>query len=128
MPIVRIAMVRGRSADERRAVSDAVHAAFVEAFKIPDDDYNHIIEEHDGADFIRSGAKTGAFVLIEATVFPGRSAQAKKVLYERIAARLGDLGVPPSDIIVTLNEPPMEDWGLNGKPGSETRVGFKIDV
>jgi phenylpyruvate tautomerase PptA (4-oxalocrotonate tautomerase family) len=128
MPIVRISMVRGRGAAERRAVSDAVHEAFVEAFKIPDGDYNHIIDERDGADFIRSGSKTDAFVLVEATVFPGRSAEAKKRLYERIAARLGALGIAPSDTVVILNEPAMEDWGLNGKPGTETRIGFKIDV
>jgi phenylpyruvate tautomerase PptA (4-oxalocrotonate tautomerase family) len=128
MPIVKITMIRGRSAAERRAVSDAIHSAFVEAFKIPESDYNHVIDEREGSGFIRSGAKTDAFVLIEATVFPGRSSAAKKLLYERIAARLGELGIAGSDTLTILYEPQLENWGLGGKPGTEARPAFKLDV
>ena len=38
MPIVRIAVRKGRSPAEKKAVLQAVHSALVEALKIPEDD------------------------------------------------------------------------------------------
>jgi phenylpyruvate tautomerase PptA (4-oxalocrotonate tautomerase family) len=35
VPLVRIALLKGRSADERRAIGDAVHQALVETVNVP---------------------------------------------------------------------------------------------
>ena len=46
-PLVRIEIIKGRTAAERKQLLDAVHAALVEAFGIPDDDRTQLIVEHD---------------------------------------------------------------------------------
>jgi phenylpyruvate tautomerase PptA (4-oxalocrotonate tautomerase family) len=35
VPLVRISLLKGRSADERRAIGDAVHQAVVETVNVP---------------------------------------------------------------------------------------------
>ncbi|MBU0992601.1 MAG: tautomerase family protein [Proteobacteria bacterium] len=62
-------------------------------------------------------------------VFPGRSFQAKKVLYREIASQLNGLGIKGDDILIMLNEPPLENWGIRGGyPANEIDIGFKLNV
>ena len=63
------------------------------------------------------------------TVFPGRSFEAKKKLYQTIVKNLGDLHIQPNDILIVLKEPPLENWGIRGgHPANEVDLGFKLDV
>jgi phenylpyruvate tautomerase PptA (4-oxalocrotonate tautomerase family) len=48
MPLVRIEILKGRSADEKQRLLDAVNAALVEGFGIPDDDRTQRIVELPG--------------------------------------------------------------------------------
>jgi hypothetical protein len=73
--------------------------------------------------------KTENFVTIEMTVYPGRSLQAKKALYREIVSRLQKLEIQGDDILMVLNEPSLENWGIRGgHPASEVDIGFKINV
>lgn len=74
--------------------------------------------------------KTENFIFIELTVFKGRSYEAKKSLYKAIVDNLEKvLGIKRTDVLVVINEPPLENWGTaGGKPASEVDFGFKIDV
>jgi hypothetical protein len=45
MPLVKIELQKGRSAEYKKAILDGVHSALVEAFKISDDDRNQRIHE-----------------------------------------------------------------------------------
>jgi len=45
MPLVRIEIHKGKSAEYKKAILDGVHAALVEAFTIPDYDRNQRIYE-----------------------------------------------------------------------------------
>jgi hypothetical protein len=40
MPLVKILLLKGRRPDYKRVIVDSVHSALVEAFLIPDDDWN----------------------------------------------------------------------------------------
>jgi phenylpyruvate tautomerase PptA (4-oxalocrotonate tautomerase family) len=51
MPLVRIEILEGRPASERKRLLEAVHAALVEAFHIPDDDRTQRLIEHDPVNF-----------------------------------------------------------------------------
>ncbi|MDA8134853.1 MAG: tautomerase family protein [Desulfobacteraceae bacterium] len=129
MPIVTIVMQKGKSGEYKKSLLEAVHQALVMAFKIPDHDRNQRIIEIDPENFEYEEGKSENFLTIEMTVFPGRSLQAKKALYKEIATRLETLGVNSSDILITLDEPPLENWGIRGGyPASEVDIGFKLDV
>jgi hypothetical protein len=64
-----------------------------------------------------------AAVLVELTVFRGRSAEARHFPFGSIARRLAALGVSTDDLIVVLHEPPLENWGLHGRSAAEVDLG-----
>jgi phenylpyruvate tautomerase PptA (4-oxalocrotonate tautomerase family) len=128
MPIVHVHVARGRPAGERKALLDGVHAALVEAFRIPEHDRNQILHEHEPEHF--ESAKGPGFTLVELTVFPGRSDDAKRSLYAALVRNLERApGIPPEKVLVVLHEPPLVNWGIRGgKAGSDVPLGFKLDV
>jgi phenylpyruvate tautomerase PptA (4-oxalocrotonate tautomerase family) len=63
------------------------------------------------------------------TVFPGRSIEAKRTLYQEIVTGLKALDIPSDDILIVLKEPPLQNWGIRGGyPADEVDIGFKLDV
>lgn len=81
MPLVRIEVIEGRTAEEKRALLAAVHAALVEALRVPDWDRTQRLYELPSEDFERPPEKSDRYTLIEITMFPGRSLEAKRRLY-----------------------------------------------
>jgi len=130
MPLVKISLRKGNDADYKRALLDGVHAALVEAFRIPDHDRHQQIYELDESNFEIPPTKSKGFVVIEIIAFRGRSLEAKKRLYSAVVRNLGSSpGISCDDILIILHESPTENWCIReGRPASETGVGFKIDV
>lgn len=129
MPLVKIELLQGKSAEYRRTLLDTVHAALVDSIKIPDGDRMQRIYELDKEHFEVSSNKTENCVIIEVTMYRGRSYEAKKLMYKLLTERLeAKLGIKPSDVLVVLHEEPLENWSTCGVPDSETNLGFKIDV
>ena len=129
MPLVTIVIQKGKPREYKKSLLDAVHESLVTAFKIPDHDRNQRIIEIDPDNFEYPEDKSEEFLTIEMTVFPGRSLQAKRALYREIASRLEKTGIKRNDILITLNEPPLENWGIQGGyPASEVDIGFELDV
>ncbi len=84
MPIVHVHVARGRPPAERRAILDGIHAALVEAFRVPDHDRNQILHEHEPEHF--ESGKGPSFTLVEATIFPGRRTRPPRRPAHRAAA------------------------------------------
>ena len=100
MPLVTITMIQGKTREFKKSILGAVHDSLVAAFKIPDHDRNQRIVEIQSDCFEYPSGKTDNFVTIELTVFPGRSLQAKKTLYQEIVSRLQRLGIQGDDILI----------------------------
>lgn len=130
MPLVKIEMVKGKSDDYKKAVLNSVHQALVACFKIPDDDRMQRLYELEKKHFEISSNKSDDFIIIELTVFKGRSDEAKKTLYQAIVDNLHhSIGINKNDVLIVINEPPLENWGIGGgKPASEVDLGFDINV
>jgi len=130
MPLVKIEILKGKSKEYKKAIMDGVHSALVEAFKIPANDRNQQLYELDAENFEFPDNKSDQFTSIELVVFRGRSVDAKKNLYSAIVNNLkNNPGINGNDILIVINEPPMENWGIRGGlPASEVDFGFKIDV
>ncbi len=129
MPLVRIEMLKGKGTEYKEAIMDSVHRALVDAFKIPEGDRMQRLYELDRDHFHISNNKTEDCIIIELTVFKGRSYEAKKKLYGNIAANLyKSLGIRREDVVVVIYEPTLDNWGLAGKPASEGEIGFDINV
>ena len=129
MPLVKVSLLKGKSKEEKKALLDAVHAALIEAFQIPENDRNQRIFEFEPENFELPEGKTSNYILIEMDVFPGRSIEAKRKLYETIVLNLQRHDIQPGDVLIVLNEPQLDNWGVRGGiPASEVDLGFKIDV
>lgn len=129
MPEVRIEIREGRSASEKKVLLEAVHSALVEALRIPEQDRIQRLYELPADHFEIPPDKTDLFTLVEITMFPGRSLEAKRRLYQAIVRNLEKLGIGPNDIFIVLYEPAMENWGIRGgQPASEVDLGFEVNV
>ena len=129
MPLARIEVRKGRPAEEVAAIMEAVYQAQREALKVPEGDRQVRYIEHKPEHFAVPPGKTENYTFMEITLFPGRSLEAKRKLYQSIVRRFGELGIEPSDIFIVLNEPSLDNWGIRGGvPASEIDIGFKLDV
>jgi phenylpyruvate tautomerase PptA (4-oxalocrotonate tautomerase family) len=128
MPISKIEVLRSRPAAEIQAMMQALYEAQREALKVPEDDRTIRYVEHKREHFPIPPGKTENYTIIEINIFPGRSLEAKRNLYKGIFQRFEKLGIKTTDIIVILNEPPLENYGIRGLPASEVDLGFRLDV
>lgn len=130
MPLVKITIRAGKSKEYKKALLDGVHNALVQTFRIPEHDRFQILYELDKEHFEVPSTKTDNATIIEMSVFKGRSNEAKKQLYKAIVDNLAkNPGIKGDDIMIVLQEPPLENWGIRGgKPASGVELGFKIDV
>jgi phenylpyruvate tautomerase PptA (4-oxalocrotonate tautomerase family) len=128
MPLVNIYLQNVWTDEIIKNISDDIHDVLVESFKIPEHDYNHRIIKLESSCFIHSDRKTDQYVFINIFIFPGRSKEAKRILYSGIFNKLTRYGIKENDLVVVLDEPPLENWGMKGKPGDEVDIGFNLKV
>lgn len=128
MPIAKIEVLRNRPTVEIQAMMQAVCDAQCEALKVPENDRTVRYVEHKREHFPIPPGKTENYTIVEINIFPGRSLEAKRNLYKGIFQRFEKLGIQASDLIVILNEPAMENWGICGLPASEVEIGFRLDI
>ena len=122
MPLVRISLVKGKPAEHRRKVGDAVHRALVETINVPPLDRFQLLTEHEPGDIVYDSnylgiARTSDIVIVQITLSAGRTLEQKRALYAAIAANLGRaVGLRPQDAWVNLVEVAKENWSFgNGE-------------
>ena len=129
MPLTRIEVRRSWPPEQVQAIIEAIYLAQREALKVPEGDRQIRFVEHKPEHFYVPPGKTENYTLVEISLFAGRSMAAKRALYQAIVTNLGVLGITSSDIIIVLNEIPLENWAVWGcVPASEVDLGFKVNV
>jgi len=87
------------------------------------------IYELDEEHYERPPGKTEKYTLIELALLPGRSVALKKNLITEITRLLGErLEIAPADIIIIINDHPLENWGFRGTHAIEMDLNYKKDV
>ena len=117
MPLVRIDIIKGRTAAQRRRLGDAVHRALVEALGIPAQDRFQVITEHEANELVYDrnylGIKrTDGIVMIQITMSFGRTLEQKRTLYRLVTENLAYLDVRPEDVWINLVETARENWSF----------------
>lgn len=111
----------------RREVSDAVHAALVAAWGLPDDKRFHRFLLLDDDDLVAPRARE--YLVVEVVCFTGRSPAAVRAL---IGAFFDDvapaLGLTADDLEVVVLESPPTHWGIRGVAGDELALPYRVDV
>ncbi|MBA5775766.1 tautomerase family protein [Stappia sp. F7233] len=118
MPLTRISMRRGKSAEFKKAVMDNLYHAMRETFVVPADDQFMVIHEHDSENMAIGWnymdiERSEDLLLIQLTVNNTRDAATKQALYKRIVERLAENpGVRPEDVFLNLVEVVKENWSF----------------
>jgi len=129
MALAKIEVRKNRSDTEIADLINAVYQALRDTLKVPEGDCQIRYIEHKPEHFAVPPGEPENHTLVEITLFPGRSLDAKRKLYQSIVRRFGELGIVSSDIFIVLNEPSLDNWGIRGGvPASEIDIGFKLDV
>lgn len=118
MPLVRISLIEGRSAEYRKKIGDAVHQAMVEAINCPAQDRFQLITEHPKENFLCAPQYLGIphtddLVIIQITLNEGRTVELKKALYQAIASGINAaISVNTQDVFISLVEVKKENWSF----------------
>jgi len=129
MPFVRISLLRGKSPEYLRAVSDAIHQALVDAFGIPPADRFQAIHQHEPGELVfdrdyLGGPRSDDFLLVCVTGGKPRDAARKQALFTRLVELLAaSPGVRPEDVMAIVQTTDYSDWSFsNGiaAPAAET--------
>jgi phenylpyruvate tautomerase PptA (4-oxalocrotonate tautomerase family) len=127
MPLVKIEVKKGWKSALLIKLRDAVMDCVIRSLHIPPDDRNVRILEYP-VDYFQM--KPPYELLIEITLFTGRTRETKKSLYNSIVQKLDDeLNIEKEKIFIVLNEQPMDNWGIRGGiPADESSLDFKVDI
>jgi 4-oxalocrotonate tautomerase len=118
MPLVRIALRSGKSAEYRRAIADGIHRAMVETLAVPDQDRFQVISEHEADGLVYDPRYLGIrrdddVVLVQITLSAGRKPTQKREFMARAAALLSDKpGLEPRNLVINLVEVAWENWSF----------------
>lgn len=122
MPMVRIDLPRGKSAEYRRTVGDVVYDAMIQTINVPANDRFQVIAEHAPENLIVDRTylgveRTAECILIQVILNEGRTTELKKAFYKAIADGLHSrLGLRKQDVFISLIEVKKENWSFgNGE-------------
>ena len=122
MPLVRIDLPRGKTAEYRRTLGDVVYEAMIQTINVPANDRFQVITEHPPDELIIDRTYLGIersadCVLIQVFLNEGRTTELKKAFYRAIADGLQQrLGLRKQDVFITLVEVKKENWSFgNGE-------------
>lgn len=122
MPLVRIDLVRGKSAEYRRIIGEVIYEAMVEILKAPVDDRFQVITEHAPENLLADESylgirRTQDCVIIQISLLGGRTVDQKQAFYKAVADGLQDrLDHRREDVFIGLVEVSKENWSFgNGE-------------
>jgi 4-oxalocrotonate tautomerase len=120
MPLVRIDLIRGKSAEYRKTLGEIVYKAMLDLINVPENDKFQVITEHapeelNFAEGYLGNRYSSDLILIQITLNVGRSLDLKKAFYKRIAADIhAQLKTSPEDVVINLVEVAKENWSFGG--------------
>jgi len=124
MPYARISLHRGKSSEYLQALSQGLHDALVESFKIPDADRFHVIHQHEIGEMIidpnyLGGPRSHDYVLIAITGGKPRDTETKRRFYQVLVERLeAAIGLSPEDVMVVITTTAADEWSFAGGRGN----------
>jgi len=119
MPLVTITLHKGRTAQEKRVIADAIHDALVQS-GIPQQDRFQRFIELNADDFIYdltypslSEARSEKFIIVEILLSVGRSVKVKKELLKQLISNLDErASLSARDVMVVFKETQWENWAF----------------
>ncbi|ESK38262.1 hypothetical protein P256_01793 [Acinetobacter nectaris CIP 110549] len=113
----------------RETLSSAIHQSLVESLNYPNEKIFQRFIKFEPEDFIFPKDRSKNYLIIEISMFEGRSNFAKKQLIQSLFKKIEmDCHISPQDIEITIFETPLENWGIRGKVATELTLHYKVEV
>ena len=118
MPLVRIALRRGKSAAYIAALRNGIYAAMRESFNVPENDRFILVSQHAAEEFdcdpdYMGIARSDDLVIVQIACNNTRTLQQKQAFYRSVVQKLvADPGVRPEDVFINLLETAKENWSF----------------
>ncbi len=118
MPLVRISIRKGRTANERRAIVEAVYNSLRETFNVPEDDLFMLVDEYEEDNFhygrnFMGFSRSESLIMLQLTIANTRGVDMKRALYKAIVDKLeASPGVRRDDVLINLVEVFRENWSF----------------
>jgi phenylpyruvate tautomerase PptA (4-oxalocrotonate tautomerase family) len=122
MPLITVTTGKGRTAEQKQKIGDAIHVALVES-GVPAADRFQRFFELEPENFIYdkqypdlSKPRSSQFMIIEILLSVGRSVKVKKKILASLVGQMKTLGYDPNDVFVVFRETSWENWAFgNGE-------------
>ena len=118
MPLVRIALRRGKSAAHIAALRNGIYAAMRESFGVPENDRFILVSQHDADEFdydpnYLDMARSDDLVIVQIACNNTRGVEQKQAFYKSVMEKLvADPGLRPQDVLINLLETAKENWSF----------------
>ncbi|WP_016896692.1 tautomerase family protein [Aerococcus viridans] len=118
MPLVRIDLLEGNSAEFKTQLGELVYQSMLETIGIPEEDKFVIVNDLKAEELIFSTNylgvdRTEGIVIIQITMNEGRTTEVKKALYKTVADNLNNqLDIRKEDVFINLVEVNKENWSF----------------
>ncbi|MCH7383523.1 tautomerase family protein [Acinetobacter dispersus] len=113
----------------RNQLSHAVHQALIESLNYPIEKKFQRFIALTKEDFIYPNDRSQHYLIIEISMFEGRSTEAKKRLIQNIFTYIQQqCGISTQDIEITIFETQKCNWGIRGQHADELQLNYQVDV
>ena len=118
MPLVRIDLLEGKTAEFKTQLGELVYESMLETIGIPEEDKFVIVNDLKAEELIFSTNylgvdRTDGIVIIQITMNEGRTTEVKKALYKTVAENLNNrLDIRKEDVFINLVEVNKENWSF----------------
>ena len=112
MPLVNISILKGKSPEYIKAVSDGINSAVIETMDFPDDDRYQIVHEVD-QHCLQFQDRTEDRVMMHLIMRAGRSNKSKQAFYAKVVDNLKkNPGIKQENVLITIVENHDIDWSF----------------
>lgn len=118
MPLVHIALRRGKSPAYIAALRNGIYRAMREAFDVPQNDRFILVSQHEAEEFDYDAGYLGIardddLVIVQIACNNTRTTEKKQAFYRRMAEVLAeDPGLRPENLFINLLETAKENWSF----------------
>ncbi|ACC83724.1 tautomerase family protein [Nostoc punctiforme] len=110
-------------------LSNVIHTSLIEVLQLTPEKRFHRFFPLDKSDFYYPSDRTNNYLVIEISMFEGRSVETKKELIRLLIKNINEkFNIPICDIEITIFETPKSNWGIRGLPGDELTLNYKVEV
>ena len=113
MPLVNIAIPKGKPPAYVKAIADGVNSAVLTTLEgFPPDDRYQVIHEHEPYELEYQG-RTADRVMVYLVMRAGQKPESKKAFYHKVVENLQrSPGIEPANVLITIAENHDIDWSF----------------